>query len=92
MLDDHGVRPFIAKAGSCLHEIEISIIPIVPQEVALHLQVHLLKLYVDVFDLLEQGLVLEELHLLAPQLVLLHLRQVQSLYSLADLAVDLFVG
>ena len=46
----------------------------------------------DVFDLLEQGLILEELHLLAPQFVLLHLRQVQSLYSLADLAVDLFVG
>ena len=56
-----------------MHEIEISIISIVPQEVAFHLQVHLLQLDVDVFDLLEQGLVLEELHLLAPQLILLHL-------------------
>lgn len=59
VLDDHGVGSFIAEAGSSLHEIEIAIVLVVGEEVVLHLQVHLLQLYVDVLDLLQQGLVLE---------------------------------
>lgn len=91
VLDDHGVGAFVAETGGGLHEVEVAVVLVVREEVVLHLQVHFLQLYVNVLDLLQQGLVLDQLQLLAPQLVLLHLRQVQPLYPLPDLPVYLLV-
>ncbi len=42
VLDNHGVGSLIAKTSSCLHEVQVSIVSVVAEKVALHLQVHLL--------------------------------------------------
>ena len=91
VLDYHGIGAFVAEACCCLHEVEISVVVVVGEQVVLHLQVHFLELDVDVLDFLQQRLVFQQLHLLAAQFVLLHLRKIESLYPLPNLPINLLV-
>ena len=42
MFDDHGVGTLVAETGSGLHEVKVTVVSVMSQQVVLHLDVHLL--------------------------------------------------
>lgn len=40
MLDDHRVGTLVTETGSSLHEVKVTVVSVMSQEVILHLEVH----------------------------------------------------